>query len=464
MQGIAALDVTYFDGQNTLLFDGSWVTPNTFEFLGVGPLIGRGLTVDDGRPGAPPVFAMSYRLWTRQFNQDRKIVGTTLTLNGMPRTLVGIMPPRFQIMNRDIFIPIEMKHTDVMGSANLPAYFAVRARLKRGVEVARPLPRTWTSSPSGFPPSYQKDYPTRFSPGPGWLQRLHHREFQDHPVRSSRRRSDASSHSLHQRRKSDSAGSRPTAREREIAVRGLRLARVAAGLVQQFIESKLLCLPPLHPSSAPSSLMSACKNSPTQFRQALFHPAPPCDSALPAPVAGANRHQHRGHLALRAGSRVSCRARQPQCATDGKRQKPRHRLRPWQASLRAGHRRGDAFHRAAHGRWNGHAHALFALQDVDLGFNPQNIMTTRVALPPGRYNTADQKKAFFQQVLTRIAALPGVKSATVTTSLPPYGGIRSEVTIPGKVHTDRWDSLDGAMQPRLFRYAASPFLAWSVAL
>ena len=135
MQGIAALDVNYFDGQNTLLFDGSYVTPNTFEFVGVGPLLGRNLTVDDGRADAPPVFTMSYRLWTTQFNQDPKIVGTTLTLNGVPRTLVGITTPRFRMMNRDIFIPIEMKHADILGAANFPAYFAVRARLKRGVTL-----------------------------------------------------------------------------------------------------------------------------------------------------------------------------------------------------------------------------------------------------------------------------------------------------------------------------------------
>lgn len=42
---------------------GAAVTANTFDYLGVKPQFGRGITLDDGKPGAPPVFVMSYRLW-----------------------------------------------------------------------------------------------------------------------------------------------------------------------------------------------------------------------------------------------------------------------------------------------------------------------------------------------------------------------------------------------------------------
>src|SRR4051812_19487507 len=162
MQGIAALDVLYFNGQDTLLFDGSYVTPNTFDLMGVGPLLGRSLTVDDGRPDAPPVFTMSYKLWTTQFNSDPKIVGTSMTLNGIPRTLVGITPPRFRMMNRDLFIPIAMKHTDVMATNNLPAYFAVRARLKPGVTLKAATADLEVIA-KRLSTVYQKDYPQRFS-------------------------------------------------------------------------------------------------------------------------------------------------------------------------------------------------------------------------------------------------------------------------------------------------------------
>src|SRR5215213_895514 len=84
---------------------------------------------------------------------------------------------------------------------------------------------------------------------------------------------------------------------------------------------------------------------------------------------------------------------------------------------------------------------LFALQNVDLGFNPRNILSIRLPFPKGRYETAEQKRAFFTQLIDRINGLPGVVAATTTSSLPPYGGIRSEVIVPGKTHAGRWESL-----------------------
>jgi hypothetical protein len=84
---------------------------------------------------------------------------------------------------------------------------------------------------------------------------------------------------------------------------------------------------------------------------------------------------------------------------------------------------------------------LFALQRVDLGFNPQNVFVSRLPFPKGRYQTGEQKRVFFNQLLDRISGLPGVVAATTTSNLPPYGGIRGEVTVPGMTHADRWEAL-----------------------
>ena len=62
VMGNSGLDILYTDREGTLQFDGQWVTPNTFAFLGMQPLLGRMITKADGSPGAGPVFAMSYRL------------------------------------------------------------------------------------------------------------------------------------------------------------------------------------------------------------------------------------------------------------------------------------------------------------------------------------------------------------------------------------------------------------------
>ena len=88
-------DALYTSAAGTQEFRRVDVTANAFQFLGVQPLLGRSITPEDGMAGAPPVFAMSYTLWKQKFNGHPKIVGTSFTLNGEPRTLIGIMPPRF---------------------------------------------------------------------------------------------------------------------------------------------------------------------------------------------------------------------------------------------------------------------------------------------------------------------------------------------------------------------------------
>jgi putative ABC transport system permease protein len=81
------------------------------------------------------------------------------------------------------------------------------------------------------------------------------------------------------------------------------------------------------------------------------------------------------------------------------------------------------------------------LQQVDLGFNPENILVARLPFPRGRYTTAAEKQRFFGQLLPRLHALPGVVAATETSNLPPYGGIRSDIDITGKTHVEKWQAL-----------------------
>jgi putative ABC transport system permease protein len=81
------------------------------------------------------------------------------------------------------------------------------------------------------------------------------------------------------------------------------------------------------------------------------------------------------------------------------------------------------------------------LQQVDLGLNPDNILVARLPLPKQQYKTAAAKQHFFRQLLQRLYALPGVVAATETSTLPPYGGIGSEVDIPGKTHTEKWEAI-----------------------
>jgi putative ABC transport system permease protein len=71
------------------------VTAGMFPMLGSSALIGRTFTPDEDRPGAPGVVILSYRFWQREMGGAADAVGRQLTLNGVPATIVGIMPPRF---------------------------------------------------------------------------------------------------------------------------------------------------------------------------------------------------------------------------------------------------------------------------------------------------------------------------------------------------------------------------------
>ncbi len=118
--GVSPLDVLYQDKEGTQQFTGASVTANAFEFLGMKPLLGRNIVPDDGKPGAPPVFSMSYRLWKKEFNADPRLVGTTLVLNGEARTLVGVMPPRFLLWNADMWVPLVLNRSDPANQSDLP--------------------------------------------------------------------------------------------------------------------------------------------------------------------------------------------------------------------------------------------------------------------------------------------------------------------------------------------------------
>jgi putative ABC transport system permease protein len=74
---------------------GRLVTANFFAVMGQQPLLGRTLAPEDDRIGATPVVVLSHALWRDQFSQDPAIVGQTLVLNGQSHTVVGVMPKGF---------------------------------------------------------------------------------------------------------------------------------------------------------------------------------------------------------------------------------------------------------------------------------------------------------------------------------------------------------------------------------
>jgi predicted permease len=74
---------------------GTMATPSFFSLFGVNPILGRGLEPSDAQPGNDHVVVLGYGLWQRYFAADRAIVGRTIRLNSEQYTVVGVMPPNF---------------------------------------------------------------------------------------------------------------------------------------------------------------------------------------------------------------------------------------------------------------------------------------------------------------------------------------------------------------------------------
>jgi putative ABC transport system permease protein len=82
-------------GDRPELVRGSMTTPSFFPLFGVAPILGRGLQASDALPGSDHVVVLGYGLWQRYFAGDRAIVGRDMRLNGERYTVVGVMPPDF---------------------------------------------------------------------------------------------------------------------------------------------------------------------------------------------------------------------------------------------------------------------------------------------------------------------------------------------------------------------------------
>ena len=81
------------------------VSADMFRLLRVQPLLGRIFSVDEDRPGGAAVVLVSHYLWQRRFNSDRGIVGRSISINGTLRSIVGVMPAGFYLNRDQVTLP-----------------------------------------------------------------------------------------------------------------------------------------------------------------------------------------------------------------------------------------------------------------------------------------------------------------------------------------------------------------------
>jgi predicted permease len=110
-RGGTQMNVSY--GDRTERVSGELVSGNFYEVLGVRPWAGRLFTQEDDRtPGGHPVVVLSYRFWESRFNKDPNLIGKTILVNEHPMTVLGVTPPGFYGLdlssNPDVRVPLMM--------------------------------------------------------------------------------------------------------------------------------------------------------------------------------------------------------------------------------------------------------------------------------------------------------------------------------------------------------------------
>lgn len=129
--------VTLTGGSTPERIVGAQVSPGYFAMLGVAPAIGREFTLDEAQQGAD-VVVLSNALWQSQFDGRRDVIGRTITFDGRPRTIVGVMPrdfepPRFGWLDAQAFWA---PFTPNQSNRSWGRFLLVVGRLRPGIEPA----------------------------------------------------------------------------------------------------------------------------------------------------------------------------------------------------------------------------------------------------------------------------------------------------------------------------------------
>jgi putative ABC transport system permease protein len=428
------MDILYRSGEGTERFDGSLITPGTFEFLGMPAYLGRVAQPADYEPGAPPIFVMRYKTWVSRFSADPGIINKTFVLNGVQRTLVGVMPPRFGWGDADMWIPTKPIRAAAQAHNGFPQFWFLLGHLKPGVSI-RQAESDLTVVAQNLAKVYPKDYPKKFS--------VHIETLTDLVVGQFRTTlyivlaAVALLLLIGCGNVANLLLARATTREKEFAIR----AALGAGrwriIRQLLVESFLLAISGafLGALLAWGGLKGLVALMPARIipAEAIIRLNLPVlaftliVAVLTAIIFG-----------LAPALQVVRRDLNDPLRDSGK-----------------GTSSGSA-----HGRLRNSVVVLevavsltllvaagllmrsfVALRDVHLGLQPDHIFVVRLPLPEDRYKTSAQVAGFFRPVLNRIKALPGVIDATETSTLPPYGGIGSDIEIPGKTHGEKWNAL-----------------------
>ena len=389
-------------------------TAGLFPLLGVNAVAGRTFVADEDRAGGPPVALLSYGLWQRRFAGSSEVIGKSIDLDTRPYTVVGVLPPSFQIITpADVFVPLMPWAKSLPDDRNWHPGIVPVGRLKPGVsqEQAR-------SEIANIANRLEQQYPLYNTGVKGEVVGL-----QDQLVQNVRPALllllGAVSFVLLIAcvNVANLLLARAASRGREVAIRtsmGASRGRVVRQLLTESVLISLAggALGLLLGWAALGPLLKISGGSVPQIftveldRRVLTFTA--LISALTGLVFGIVPALRTAKLDLRErlneGSRGS---------TSGPGQ---HRVRGFLAAAEIALAMllliGSGLLLRSFSR----------LQDVLPGFQPDHLLVADVPVSVNAYAKPQQRYEFFDQLVERVKALPGVSSAGAATFLPVSGG------------------------------------------
>ncbi len=410
-------------GQQNLTGDGDPVrigvgeiTANTFEVLGAAPLLGRTIRPEEDVPSGAPVVVLSHRLWQARYGSDAGIIGRKVLLDDVPFEVVGVMPAGFRLptdFTEDAAEPTELWRAIRFDMSDLErgshgfygaAVLAPGQTAQSATDELRSLTTRWTEE--GLYPA-----PMQFSAFAVPL---------DQEIRGGVRpalwilsgavafllliacsnvaslllvRGDARLREMALR---TAVGAGPSRLVRQLFTESLLLAMGGAVIGLAVAFAGLRTLMALDPTSLPPLAPVALDGTVVIFALTLGVFTTLLFGLLPA------LRTLKLNLvdALREGSQ--------QATVGGGRQRLRSALVVAEVALAVILIVGAGLM----------LRSLSALGRIDLGFNPDRVLTMRLSVPAARYDTPEKVVSFYRELLSRVRALPGVESAGVVRVLP----------------------------------------------
>jgi predicted permease len=409
------------------MLKGARVSANFLDILGVRPVLGRAFIPEEDTPGGPPVAMISFRLWKRRFAADPKLAGKTALLNAVPYTIVGVLPAGFEfpVPELDVWVPRPAE------TSALPAHFWPFVATLKGFARLRPgAALEQARAEAGvLNRQYVTANPERLDSGPGAALRLV--PLKEQLVADVRpilwmlfgavgfvlliACANVASLLL----------TRSAWRAREFAVRAAIGAARGRLVAQSLAESLVLAgaggllgmllakwsLAAI--TSMPAFTVPRAGEIRLDGTVLAFSVAVSCLTgilsgllpALQSPATNiANLLRESGATAGRAGRAMS---------------NSRSLLVIGQIGLSIVLLIGAALL----------IESVAKLRSVNPGLQPANLFTARIALSPARYDTNPKILAFFDELLRRADALPGVRGAALALALPQSVAIRTNVQV-----------------------------------